>query len=240
MFLKYGHFIVISVEYRLAPEYPFPAAVDDCETVFLWLEKISKDEKLLKKYPLLRKASFKHTFVGGDSAGGNLAIVSSILFNEKFLTSNQSLHINDPNPSLQLIGLLLYYPALFMVPSPPSLKLFEDAYIIPRPYTDWFLDSYLSKNKTLMKDPRVNPLLSPNINLVPPGIVIVADYDPLYDEGKAFFQKMQELNIDYQFISLPTSHGFITLAHGSGYSKHSIVQCLGVARNLLTKTGFYN
>ncbi|MBX3269536.1 MAG: alpha/beta hydrolase [Sandaracinaceae bacterium] len=152
---------VIAVDYRLAPEHPFPAAVDDCVAAFRWVAAHT-DELRLDPARLA---------VGGDSAGGNLAAV----------VAQATRGDLGPRPAWQL----LIYPATDMTRSCESHELFAEGFFLTRATMDWFVASYLT-DPSEERDPRASPLATRELAGLPPAHVIVAGFDPLRDEGEAY------------------------------------------------------
>jgi acetyl esterase len=157
--------VVVSVDYRLAPEHKFPAAVDDCVTATEWVAanaaSLGVDAKRLA--------------VGGDSAGGNLAAVVSLVARDH----------GTPRLAYQL----LIYPALDATMAQPSIARFAEGYLLTRATMRWFYDQYL-RTPADAADWRVSPLAAPDLGGVAPALVLTAGYDPLCDEGDAYAARL--------------------------------------------------
>jgi len=153
---------VVSVEYRLAPEHPAPAASDDCYATYLWC--VENAARL--------GADPAKIAVGGDSAGGNLAAV----------VSQQARDNRAPLPALQL----LIYPVTNFAGDTRSKVLFADGYFLSKIDMDWFRANYLAESKLDPSDPRVSPLLADDLSGLPPALVLTGGFDPLRDEGDAY------------------------------------------------------
>ena len=154
--------IVVSVDYRLAPEHPFPAAVDDVRTVADWV--------LATAGSLGGDAA--RLAVAGDSAGGNLA---AVLANEM--------------PGTFALQVLLY-PGTDLTMSHPSVVENGEGYLLTRAAMTWFTDQYLGQQDP--RHPQVSPLYAAEETLAaaPPALVVTAGYDPLRDEGQAYAARL--------------------------------------------------
>jgi acetyl esterase len=162
--------VVVSVDYRLAPEHPFPAAVDDCWAALEWVAanagEIGGDATRLA--------------VGGDSAGGNLAAV----------VAAKAAQAGGP----QLRHQLLVYPATDLTFSYPSIDSNGDGYLLTKKSMRWFVDHYLGNADP--KDPIVSPLYTDDVSGVAPATVLTAEFDPLRDEGAAYAERLTESGVD--------------------------------------------
>jgi acetyl esterase len=153
---------VVSVEYRLAPEHPAPAASDDCYATYLWC--VENAARL--------GADPAKIAVGGDSAGGNLAAV----------VSQRARDNHKPLPALQL----LIYPVTNFAGDTRSKVLFADGYFLSKIDMDWFRANYLAESALDPSDPRVSPLLAADLSGLPPALVLTGGFDPLRDEGDTY------------------------------------------------------
>jgi acetyl esterase len=181
-----GH-AVLSVGYRLAPEHPYPAAVDDAVAATRWA--YGHAEQLGCRADRLA--------VGGDSAGGNLAAVVAQL---------------APIP---LTFQLLIYPVTDCTQQQPSYEQNGEGYFLTRHGMSWFIDHYLSGNDGSPKDARVSPLFGADHVLAssPPALVITAEFDPLRDEGDAYARRLAELGVPTSHVTFQGMfHGFFSLA----------------------------
>ncbi|KGR74817.1 alpha/beta hydrolase [Ureibacillus sinduriensis] len=157
--------IVISVGYRLAPEYQFPIPVHDAYDAFLWAVDCSKELNGLQS----------EVTVMGDSAGGNLATVVAILNNE----------LQGPAITSQV----LLYPVTDLNFSTDSYRQFSEGYGLQKKDMEWFAHFYLQE-KELREHPYVAPLKASNLNHLPKACIVVAENDVLRDEGTAYAQKL--------------------------------------------------
>ncbi|HET9874931.1 MAG TPA: alpha/beta hydrolase [Mycobacterium sp.] len=153
---------VLSIDYRLAPEHPAPAAVEDAYAAFRWAHAHAAD---LDAIP-------GRVAVGGDSAGGNLAAVVSVLARDD----------GGPAPVLQW----LICPVTDMTAQTRSRTLFGDGFVLTKHDIDWFTAQYLGGSGVDPTDPRVSPLLTDDLSGLPPALIATAGFDPLRDEGEQF------------------------------------------------------
>ncbi len=167
--------VVVSVEYRLAPEHPFPAGLDDCRAAVRWVVDNAGD---LGVDP-------ERLAIGGDSAGGNLAAVLA-----------QQLRDGGPPIRFQL----LVYPAVDMTLSYPSIDENGEGYFLTKDSMVWFGANYLGAGGDAVDaaDPQVSPLFAPPEALagLPPALVITAEYDPLRDEGEAYAAALRAAGVE--------------------------------------------
>lgn len=179
---------LISVGYRLAPEHPFPAAVEDGVAAFEWVagraEGLGLDEARLA--------------VAGDSAGGNLAAV----------VAQQAMLREGPSPCRQW----LIYPTTDARPGHRSMALFAQGYHLDASVVRWFSKSYLQDYRDLA-DARVSPVTFDGLELVAPAYVVTAGFDPLRDKGEAYVEALREAGVEVvhrEFEGLV--HGFLTMS----------------------------
>ena len=159
--------IFVSVEYRLAPEHKFPAAVEDCQWAVRWVhdhaDEIGADRARIA--------------VAGDSAGGNLTAVTA-----------QQLRDTGPRLAVQL----LICPITSLIFDTPSYTENADGPVLTRRMQERWRVNYLADpdNDELRRDPRVSPLLAGDVSRLPPATVITASHDPLRDEGIAYADRL--------------------------------------------------
>ena len=159
--------VVVSVDYRLAPEHKFPAAVEDCWTATKWVANNANSIG----------CDVTRIAVGGDSAGGNLAAVVALLAR------------NEGYPKLGFQ--LLVYPCVAPEPETRSHHEFSEGYLLTRRTITWFFKQYLRTQKDT-KDIRYAPLVESDLSNLPPALVIIAGFDPLRDEGVSYAQALIE------------------------------------------------
>lgn len=179
-----GH-AVLSVDYRLAPEHPWPAAPEDALCALRWAYENAGDLGV----------DAERIAVGGDSAGGNLAAI-----------------VSQQRP-VPIRFQLLIYPATDMTMSMPSHTENAAAPVLPREAMDWFIGHYLPADSD-RKDPLASPLFAPD-NLVkgaPPALIITAQYDPLRDEGEAYGRRLIEMGTNASIVRYHGMyHGFYSM-----------------------------
>ena len=178
---------MIALDYRLAPEYPFPAAVDDCLDAYRWLHAQAREIGV----------DPGRIAVAGDSAGGNLAAV----------VSQQAALAGEPLPACQV----LIYPALDFALDTPSHQELADAHIIPRDRIEWYAAQYLPAGADRL-DPRASPLRAADLSGQPPALVITGGFDPLRDEGHAYAERLRAAKVDVVDHEYPGQiHAFVSL-----------------------------
>nr|WP_239013500.1 alpha/beta hydrolase [Streptomyces sioyaensis] len=178
-------YLVVSVDYRLAPEHPFPAAVEDVRAVATW---VSSEIGVLG-------GDTTRMAVGGDSAGANL---SAVLANE--LPGTFGLQA-------------LVYPATDLTHPFPSYEENGEGLLLTKDALAWFQGHYLGEDAD-PRDPRVSPLYADAATLAaaPPALVITAGYDPLRDEGEAYAQRLREAGVTVEQVRYEGQiHGFFSM-----------------------------
>jgi len=181
-----GH-AVLSIDYRLAPEHPFPAPLEDAIIATRWAYA---NAAALGCRP-------DRLAIGGDSAGANLAAVVAQL---------------APVP---LVHQLLVYPVTDCTRSHPSYTENADGPFLTRDGMGWFIDHYLSGGLGTPSDPRVSPLFASDTALqsTPTALVITAEFDPLRDEGDAYAARLASLGVATSHVRFSGMfHGFFSLA----------------------------
>jgi acetyl esterase len=185
---------VLSIDYRLAPEHPAPAAVDDAYAAFRWACEHAAE----------LGATLRRVAVGGDSAGGNLAaVVSQLARND-----------DGPVPALQW----LLYPRTDFTAQTRSLTLFAEGFLLTKHDIDWFHAQYLGGSGIEAADPRVSPLLADKLSGLPPALIATAGFDPLRDEGEQYATALRAAGTAVDLRSMGSlTHGFASLfALGGG------------------------
>jgi acetyl esterase len=202
---------VFSVEYRLAPESPFPAAVEDCVNATKF---IRASHQALNVDP-------DRIAVGGDSAGGNLAAVVA-------------LHARDAGgPSLCFQ--LLIYPATDQNLETESLRRNGEGYLLTRPLMEKFRSHYLPRPADYA-DWRASPALAQSHAGLPPALVLTAGYDPLLDEGRQYAELLARAGVEVAYLDYPDMiHGFIVMGGVLDTANAAVAACCAALRRAFDK-----
>jgi acetyl esterase len=196
------------VDYRLAPEHPFPAALDDTLAALRWAQAHAAE----------LGADPARVAVGGDSAGGNLAAVAS------------QLTVRDRPPFAQL----LIYPATDSETERPSQKLFSEGYFLSQGDRDAFARYYLEGTGVTGDDPRVSPLLAPDLSGLAPALVVTAGFDILRDEAEAYRDALAAAGTPARLTCLSAhGHGFLHMTGVSPGARAAMVRVAEDWRSLL-------
>jgi len=184
--------IVVSVDYRLAPEHKFPAAMDDCYAATKW---VAENANVIGGDPT-------RVAVGGDSAGGNLAAVVTLMARDR----------GTP----PLVYQLLVYPVTNSAFNTPSYRENAEGYFLTRDAMVWHWDLYL-QSEADGQNPYASPLRAEDLSGIPPALVITAEFDPLRDEGEAYAARLREAGVSvvctryngmiHGFLSMPFERG---------------------------------
>lgn len=178
--------VVVSVDYRLSPEYKFPVPVEDCYTALCWAHEHAAEIGAIAD----------DIVVGGDSAGGNLATVMTILSKE----------LNGPSISAQA----LIYPVTNLDFTTSSYEQFADGYGLDRDLMIWFGKYYVNDDEEF-KHPHVSPLLHDDVSNLPPAIIVAAENDVLLDDGSSYRDKLQQAGVNVTYTALEGSiHGYFS------------------------------
>jgi acetyl esterase len=176
---------VITVGYRLAPENPFPAAVNDCHQATQWIAAHAAELQVGR------------IAVGGDSAGGNLAAATTLLARES-------------GPALA--AQLLVYPNTLHGSETASMRAGDDPFLFNKTSVDWYWDHYLT-DPADGRNPLASPLLAESHADLPPALVITAEFDPLRDEGEFYAEKLYAAGVSTQLSRYDGMvHGFFAMS----------------------------
>ena len=190
---------VVAVDYRLAPEHPFPAGFEDALAAVRWIA--SGPTELGRKTTSL--------FLSGDSAGGNLAAVVSTA-------------LRDEPAAVPIAGQWLIYPAADPCAHYPSYEQFCEGHLLTKASMDWFEDSYAGPKG----DWRYSPLLK-GCEGLPPTFVTTAGLDPIRDQGRAYAARCAEAGVETVYWEAPgTIHGFLNLRKGIPSAQEDFARCL--------------
>lgn len=177
--------MVISLDYRLAPEHKFPAALEDCYSAVQW---ISKNAKELHIDPM-------KLALGGDSAGGNLTAATLLLSQER--------------GGVPIVFQLLLYPSVAVMET-ESRKQFASGYALDKKLKTWFFTSYVSNPQQDARNPLVSPYLAKSLKAMAPAHVLTAGCDPLRDEGKMYADRLHQEGVAVTYRNYEGMlHGFL-------------------------------
>lgn len=166
-----AHCVVIATDYRLAPEHPFPAPLDDCYSVVRWVAANAGELNI----------DASRIALGGDSAGGNLTACVSLKIKQ------------EGGPSV--VHQLMIYPVTDAAMDTGSYEANGDGYLLTRDSMQWFFDHYLGHGANRL-DPYISPLRAGDLAGLPSATIITAEFDPLRDEGEAYGEKLQAAGVD--------------------------------------------
>jgi acetyl esterase len=199
---------VIAIDYRLAPEVPFPAAPDDCEAATRWIAAS----------PSEIGRAVTSLILCGDSAGGNLAIVTAAA-------------LRDTPAEVPVIAHLAFYPATDSSKDYPSYSEFADGYLLTKASMDWFMQAYQGEVTHI----RASPLLG-NLAGMPPAVVVTASLDPIRDQGRAYAAALAQAGVPVVFREAKGNiHGFITIRKAIPSSVGDVAGALAALRDLIVE-----
>jgi acetyl esterase len=179
--------VVASVDYRLAPEWKYPVAPEDSYTALAWI--VENADRL--------GIDPRRVAVGGDSAGGNLATVVTLMARER----------GGPTLAYQV----LIYPVTDHDLTTESYKENSTGYVLTREAMRWFWDHYLVR-EAQGKEPYASPLRAASLASLPPALVITAECDPLRDEGEAYAARLRDAGVPVTLTRYPGMfHGFLRM-----------------------------
>ena len=197
---------VMAIDYRLAPEHPFPAAVEDAQAAYEWA--VAGAERL--------GVASGRIGVGGDSAGANLAAAVCLTSRDREL----------PNPSMQL----LIYPVTETAGTARSRRTFAEGFLLTRGDMDWFEERYLPPEVD-REDPRVALLNAENLSGLPPAYIAVAGFDPLRDEGEAYAERLREAGVQVALRRHPgLVHSYANLTAICPSARDAMLEAAGALR----------
>ena len=189
--------LVVSVDYRLAPEHPFPAATEDAAAAARWV---------IANAPSLGVDAHK-VAVGGDSAGGNLSALAALALR---------------SDAIPLAFQLLVYPAVDLTRAEPSHRLFREGYILTEASMTWFIERYVESTAEYT-NPKASPIFERDLKGLPPALVFTAGFDPLRDEGRKYQRLMREAGNRVEHVEEPGMvHGYYSLGASVGVARRSV------------------
>ncbi|MBH2843589.1 alpha/beta hydrolase [Serratia marcescens] len=167
--------VILSVDYRLAPEYPFPQPLEDVYQALCWVAQQAPQLGI----------DAQHLAVGGDSAGGNLAAAVALLARDR----------GGPHIERQL----LLYPALSREMTTTSYREFAEGHFLTRDAMVFCWQQYLAQRR----DPGAEPLHAATLRGLPPATILSCEYDPLRDEAEQYAQRLREAGVPVRCERLP-------------------------------------
>jgi acetyl esterase len=197
---------LLSIDYRLAPEHPWPAAPDDCETATRWIAQQG----------ILFDRRFDSLVLAGDSAGGTLTIVTAMA-------------LRDQAAALPLIAIWPIYPAIDLRRRYPSTERLGEGYMLDLNTLRWFNEAYNPDFNHWRASPRVGSQAG-----MPPCLVVTASLDPLLDQGRAYAVACIEAGIPTVYREAKgTIHGWLTLRKAIPSGEADLADCMAVLRTII-------
>ena len=205
--------LVVSVDYRLAPEHRYPAAVEDAYAATSW---VAENADAIQADP-------DRLAVGGDSAGGHLAAVVALMARDR----------KGPRIDLQV----LIYPITDCKFNTPSYIENKEGYMLTIDLMKWFWNHFI-EDEGQANDPYVSPLRAKNFSDLPQALIITAEYDPLRDEGEAYGKRLQEAGVKVTLSRHPGMiHGFIRMNARLDKAKEALDEVAGRLRGVFRIDG---
>lgn len=205
--------VVVSVDYRLAPEHKFPIPVDDCFAALNWVAantgELGIDQRRIA--------------VGGDSAGGNLAAAVTL----------KARDAGGPQIAFQL----LVYPVTNHSFDTPSYTENADGYLLTRDMMRWFWKHYL-RDDSDGQDPLASPLRAADLSGLPPAFIMTAEFDPLRDEGEAYAERLRAAGVPVEHVRYDgLIHGFYNMFAAIDRARDALHDSAGRLREALAGEG---
>lgn len=211
--------LVVSVDYRLAPEHPAPAPFDDCWAVLRHL--------LARRAPALPLDAAR-VAVMGDSAGANLAALVALQHRSAIAGGEADL------PAAPLAHQVLVYPGTDLTLASPSIAARPDAPILPRKDIEAYVSLYLGTSGLMADDPRVSPLFAPDLHGVAPALVVTSDLDPLEDDGIRYVDRLREAGVPARHLSYTdVPHGFLSMSGMTPVARRTLDEVVSELRSAL-------
>ena len=198
--------LVVTVGYRLAPEHPFPAAVEDCFAAVGWIAATAAD----------LGADAARIAVGGDSAGGNLAAAVTLMARDE--------------GTVKLVGQLLVYPNTEQMVDDESLRDNRDPWLFNNRSVAWYRQHYLADPQHAY-EPMASPMLAARLDGLPPALVITAEYDPLRDQGERYARRLAAEGTPTELTRYDGMvHGFFGMAGSVDGARSALKQAAAALR----------
>ena len=199
---------VIAIDYRLAPEFPWPAAPDDCEAAARWVANS----------PTELGRSVTSLILSGDSAGGNLTVVTAAA-------------LRDRSAKVPVIAQLPFYPATDASKEYPSYAEFAEGYLLTRDSMEWFMAAYKSEADHIRNSPLLGDLAG-----MPPAVVVTASLDPIRDQGRAYAAALALAGVPVVFREAKGNiHGFITLRKAIPSSVGDVMGAFAALKDIIAE-----
>ena len=199
--------LVVSVDYRLAPEHRYPAAVDDAYAATNW---VAQNSDAIQADP-------DRLAVGGDSAGGHLAAVVALMARDR----------KGPRIDFQV----LIYPITDYCFDTASYIENKEGYMLTRDLMKWFWNHFI-EDEDQANDPYVSPLRAKSSSDLPPALILTAEYDPLRDEGEAYGKKLREAGVKVTLSRYPGMiHAFIRMTAFLDKARDALDEVAGALRD---------
>ncbi len=197
--------VVISVDYRLAPEHKFPAAIEDCRATLAFMQSEADELGI----------DARRIAVAGDSAGGNLATVLCLLAR---------------GDRIPLTAQLLFYPNTDAVQKADSYRRFAEGFGLTASTMAWFRDHYI-RDAADIGDWRASPLRAESLTGAPPAFIAIAGHDILADEGEAYARRLQEEGVPVVLRHWPGQiHGFVSMARHGPAARQAVAAAVAAWR----------
>lgn len=204
---------VVAVDYRMGPEHPFPAAVDDCWAATCWVQANAASLGL----------DANRLAVGGDSAGGNLAAVVSLLARDRYQGTDLPIQFQ-----------LLIYPCIDQRRGHASHVSNGEGYALTSDTMTYFQKHYLA-DKAQFLDWRASPILAASLANLPPALLLTAGFDPLRDEGLEYADALSAAGTKCRYVCFDRQiHGFITMGRVLDEANLAVAMCAAEVKRALS------
>jgi acetyl esterase len=201
--------VVVSLDYRLAPEHRFPAATEDAYAALCWIAANGR---------ALGLSAGSGIAVAGDSAGGNLSAVVSQMARDR----------DGPKVTFQL----LYYPSTHGARAVPSRATYGSGYFLTTDMMRWYMTQYLGDHcldealaheNPDVTDPAFAPFMASSLAALPPALVVTAEYDPLRDEGAEYADRLRRSGVPAGYLCISgVIHGFLNFYPFQAKARHAL------------------